>query len=269
MRIDPHPRGAFRIASEVERMLYTVKEIAQLANVTVKTLHHYHKIGLLIPRKISESGYRLYGQQELERLQQILFYRELDFPLKEITNILAGESDRLSILQNQKQLLMARLHRLTRLVQTLDESIDHALKGEPMEQSALFKGFRSEEEWEMALAEQNEHIKETYDYDLLASKPIEVEAMNEMALESEHFMNGMACALREGRKYDDSQVKKLIRQHIDFLNDHGTALTDADFASQARFFVQDDFHRHMLEEVQTGLSYYLCFAAEAFASDQR
>jgi DNA-binding transcriptional MerR regulator len=59
-------------------MLYTVNEVA-----TVKTLHHYHKIGLLEPCDISDAGYRLYGNEELERLQQILFYRELDFSLKD------------------------------------------------------------------------------------------------------------------------------------------------------------------------------------------
>jgi DNA-binding transcriptional MerR regulator len=59
-------------------MLYTVKEVSDLSGVTIKTLHHYHKIGLLKPREISEAGYRLYGERELERLQEILFYRELE-----------------------------------------------------------------------------------------------------------------------------------------------------------------------------------------------
>ncbi|XWX60162.1 MerR family transcriptional regulator [Desulfitobacterium sp. AusDCA] len=64
-------------------MLYTVKEVAELAGVTIKTLHHYHKIGLLLPCEITDAGYRLYGPKELERLQQILFYRELDFSLND------------------------------------------------------------------------------------------------------------------------------------------------------------------------------------------
>jgi DNA-binding transcriptional MerR regulator len=64
-------------------MLYTVNEVARLTGVTVKTLHHYHKINLLEPCAISDAGYRLYGNEELERLQQILFYRELDFSLKD------------------------------------------------------------------------------------------------------------------------------------------------------------------------------------------
>ncbi len=79
-------------------MRLTVKELADLANVTVKTLHHYHKIGLLIPNEISEAGYRYYGQAELERLQQILFFRELDFSLEDIARALSGNADRSRIL---------------------------------------------------------------------------------------------------------------------------------------------------------------------------
>lgn len=87
--------------------MYTVKELSDLAKVTIKTLHYYHKIGLLLPCEVSEAGYRLYGMKELERLRQILFYRELDFPLKKIKQILDDEPDRLSILFEQRQLIAA------------------------------------------------------------------------------------------------------------------------------------------------------------------
>lgn len=93
-------------------MLYTVNEVAQLTGVTVKTLYHYHKIGLLKPCKISEAGYRLYSMQELERLQQILFYRELDFSLKDIHKALKDEPSRQWCLTNQYELLIARRQRL-------------------------------------------------------------------------------------------------------------------------------------------------------------
>lgn len=266
--LDPYLRGAFSIANEVVNMLFTVNEISKLANVTIKTLHHYHKIGLLVPYKMSEAGYRLYGHEELERLQEILYYRELDFPLKEIKQILKGESDRLSILSNQKKLLLVRLRRLSRLVQTLDESMEITMKGEIMDQSAMFKGFRNEEEWEKALDKQNQYVKEKYNYDLLDDNPIEVQEMNEMAMEAERFMKKIASALRDGLKFDDKVVQTLIHQHVDFLNDHGHTMKATDFMNQTRFFLQDDFHRNMLEAVQTGLSYYLCVAAEAFASQK-
>ena len=71
---------------------YSVKQLSELAGVTVRTLHHYDRIGLLSPAQRSESGYRYYGRAELLRLQQILFYRELGFRLQEIGDILDDPS---------------------------------------------------------------------------------------------------------------------------------------------------------------------------------
>lgn len=66
----------------------TVKEVADLAGISVRTLHYYDDIGLLVPDEITDSGYRLYSDENLETLQQILFFKELDFPLKEIKTII-------------------------------------------------------------------------------------------------------------------------------------------------------------------------------------
>ena len=247
-------------------MLYTVKETAALAKVTVKTLHHYHKIGLLLPCEVSEAGYRLYGMKELQRLQHILFYRELDFPLKKIQGMLDGEPERLSVLSEQRQLIHTRKKRLEKLIKTLDESIKHARKGEVMSESKLFTGFESEKEWEAALAKQKAYIKEKYDYDIIGENPINVESMNESALEAKRFMDEIIESLKGGLKFDGDKVQHLIQQHLAFLNNHGHNITEHDFAGQNRFFLNDDFHRNMLEEQQIGLSYYLCIAAEAYAS---
>ncbi|UQZ84677.1 HTH-type transcriptional activator mta [Paenibacillus konkukensis] len=247
--------------------MYTVKEVAGMTNITVKTLHHYHKIGLLEPCQISEAGYRLYGMKELERLQQILFYRELDFPLEQIQQLLDQEPERLAILSAQQLLLTARMERLQRLLETLRLSIDHARKGEKMSQDEMFAGFATEEQWTEALEEQRQYLQETYDYDLAEQYPVDVAEMNEQAAEAKRFMDGMAEALRSGRRVDDEQLQALIEDHLAFLNRHGHAIGKADFAAQCRFFLGDDFHRSMLESQQTGLAYYLCLAAEAFAQD--
>lgn len=69
---------------------YTVGEVARLAHVTVRMLHHYDEIGLLVPGERSQAGYRVYSDADLERLQQILFYRELGFPLEEVGSILGA-----------------------------------------------------------------------------------------------------------------------------------------------------------------------------------
>ncbi|RTE07992.1 MerR family transcriptional regulator [Paenibacillus whitsoniae] len=246
-------------------MLYTVKEVSELAHVTIKTLHHYHKIGLLLPREVSEAGYRMYGQWELERLQEILFYKELDFSLEQIGELLAENVDRTAILAEQHRLMQSRQKRLTQLIITLEASLAAAKNGGTMNQADMFKGFGSEAEWREALEAQNQHLKENYGYDL-AEQPIDVPKMNEQAAEAVRFMKGAAACLREGRRHDGPEVAQLIAEHLAFLQAHGHAIQPDDYAAQSRFFLGDDFHRSMLEAQQVGLAYYLCLAAEAYAA---
>lgn len=105
----------------------TVKEISNLTGISVRTLHYYDEIGLLRPTIKSEAGYRLYDDKALETLQQILFFREFDIPLKEIKAVVNSPAlDRNRILKMQKTMLTAKMERLKRLV----ASIDDILKGE-------------------------------------------------------------------------------------------------------------------------------------------
>ncbi|MBW7454763.1 MerR family transcriptional regulator [Paenibacillus sepulcri] len=248
-------------------MLYTVKEVSSLSMVTIKTLHHYHKIGLLIPHEITEAGYRLYGTKELERLQHILFYRELDFPLETIKELLQGEQERLSILSQQEELLLARKQRLENIIDTLKLSMEHTEKGENMNKRDLFKGFETMEEWNEALRGQNDYLKQTYSVDALEVAEADVQKMNEQASEAAAFMTHMADALRAGLKHNDIKIRDVIRSHIHFMNQHGHQISAHDFAAQTRFFLSDDFHLRMLEDQQTGLAYFLAAAAEAIAAE--
>ncbi len=245
-------------------MLFTVKEVSELSKVTIKTLHHYHKIGLLEPAEISEAGYRLYGPKELERLQAILFYRELDFSLDQIAELLQQKPDRAAMLAEQESLLEQRRQRLDRIVTTLKKTRAGIESGRPLEQEELFKGFGSEDEWRKALREQGEYLKEQYGLELEA-EPIDVPHLNEQAAEAAAFMKDMTSSLQGGVMHHDSRVQKLIREHLAFMNGHGHQVSPADFAAQTAFFMQDDFHLKMLESQQTGLAYYLSAAAAAYA----
>lgn len=246
-------------------MEYTVKEIAELTGVTVKTLHHYHKIGLLKPCKMTEAGYRIYGMEELQRLQQILFYRELDFSLKDIKKALEDEPSRIECLIEQQKLLIARKQRMDCVLNTIEESIRLTKKGENMDKSAMFQGL-NKEEWGKVLTEQNEYLKDKYEYDMLRSEDIQVEQLNEQALEAQEFMNYVANALKSGMKADDEELQKKIKQHIAFLNNHGASMDAKSFVNVSKFFLQDDFHRNMLESQQIGLSYYLYIASEMYSA---
>lgn len=97
--------------------MMTVKEVSRISGVSVRTLHYYDEIGLLTPSGITDAGYRLYDDTALERLSQILFFRELAFPLREIKEILDSPSfDRREALSRQVELLRMKRDRLERLI---------------------------------------------------------------------------------------------------------------------------------------------------------
>ena len=107
--------------------MLTIHQMAERTGVTIRALRYYDKIGLLPPGAVSPAGYRLYGPAELERLQQILFFRELEFPLAEIKAILASPAyDRTAALTAQRALLRAKRDRLDGLLRL----VEVALKGE-------------------------------------------------------------------------------------------------------------------------------------------
>ena len=125
---------------------YSVKQLARLAGVSVRTLHLYDEIGLLKPSVRTEAGYRLYEEKELLRLQQILFYKELDFPLKDIGDILDDPGfDRIRALESHRVALLARKDRIDNLLTTIDKTIQHLKKGDVMlSHEELYEGLPKE-----------------------------------------------------------------------------------------------------------------------------
>src|SRR5919202_1465433 len=104
---------------------YTVGRVAALSGVTIRTLHHYDEIGLLSPGGRSAAGYRLYAESDVERLQQILFYKELGFDLEEIATILDDPgTDALGHLRRQRALLTERIGRLSAMVEAIDYEME-------------------------------------------------------------------------------------------------------------------------------------------------
>lgn len=102
--------------------MMTVKEIAELTGISARTLHYYDEIGLFVPTSKSEAGYRLYDDKALETLQQILFFREFDIPLKEIKAVMENpDLDRNQILQMQRKMLMVKKERIERLIACIDD----------------------------------------------------------------------------------------------------------------------------------------------------
>jgi len=125
--------------------MYTVKQVADLAGVTPRTLHHYDAIGLLAPTQVAANGYRLYGEDALLRLQQILLYRELGLDLDAIARLMHRPQAVVESLEHHREALQRRLGRLRRLIQTVDKTIA-AQKGETtMNDAELVAGLTAQQ----------------------------------------------------------------------------------------------------------------------------
>ncbi len=124
-------------------MEYAVNELAKISGVSVRTLHYYDQIGLLHPLRIEENGYRTYGAAEVDRLQQILFYRELGMPLKKIRDILnMPDLDKEKLLEEQLTALLERKNQIEVLIANMRKTIS-TLKGETtMSDNEKFEGFK-------------------------------------------------------------------------------------------------------------------------------
>lgn len=123
-------------------MEYSIQKLAAMSGVTTRTLRYYDEIGLLKPVRVSSSGYRIYGSAQVDLLQQILFYRELDFPLEEIRRILADPAyDKRRAMEGHLRDLLLRRERLTLLIHTLIKTMESE-DGEKMKDAEKFAGFK-------------------------------------------------------------------------------------------------------------------------------
>ncbi len=136
----------------------TVKEVSELTGISARTLHYYDEIGLFPPTEKSEAGYRLYDDKALETVQQILFFREFDIPLKEIKAVMESPSlDRNQILRMQREMLVAKKERMERLI----TSIDGILKGDNRMDFTVFTKTEIEKMFQLMFNSMTEEMRET------------------------------------------------------------------------------------------------------------
>ncbi|GEK29314.1 MerR family transcriptional regulator [Furfurilactobacillus siliginis] len=122
--------------------MYSIKQVADVSGVSIRTLRYYDEIGLLAPNEVTAAGYRQYTDKELDRLQLILFYRELELPLKEIQALLDDHQDPLQILEQQRQQLVAKQQRLTGLIETIEHTISTKKGEDKMSNDEKFASFK-------------------------------------------------------------------------------------------------------------------------------
>ena len=249
---------------------YAVGELAKLSGVSIRTLHHYDAIGLLKPASVGENGYRYYGREELLRLQQVLFHRELGMSLADIAAALdAPGFDRLAALRRQRERVAAETDRHRRLLDTIDRTIAELEGQRTVQDSDLYKGFAPEKqaEYEAYIVEQygegaRPHI-EAGRKRWAELSPDELQAhMNELAaVEAD-----LAAAAGSGVAPDDPLLDPVLARHHAWVGAAwaGPPSAEAYTGLGSLYASHPDFVARY-EGMQPGLAVWLQTAMTAFA----
>lgn len=239
-----------------------VKEVADIVGISVRTLHHYDDIGLLKPETTSNAMYRIYSDHNLETLQQILFFKELDFPLKKIKEIIYSPSfNREEALEMHRRMLLEKRSQLDKMIQTIDKTIQHT-KGEiKMTDKEKFAGFdfshnpyeqEARDRWgDKAVEESNAKIEE--------NKEAFQEAFNVI-------YRDLAAIRHEAPGSDTAQEG--IKVWYDFLNRTGNYSLDA-FQGLGQMYVKDERFTKNIDQFGDGLAVFMCDAMAVYAKNNR
>lgn len=239
----------------------TVHEVSELTGVSVRTLHYYDEIGLLTPTETTQAGYRLYGDAALARLQQILFLRELDFPLKEIKAILqSGSFDAREAMEHQKHLLVLKRDRLDKLIGLADSF----LKGET---TMNFEAFDMKE-IEQARTEYAQEAKErwgsTEAYRQSEARTSKYTQADWQRISGE--MDGIFAkfAAQMDKPLEDPAVQQTVRAWQDHITTNYYNCTDEILAGLGEMYTADERFRTNIDRHAAGLAAFISQAIRAY-----
>ena len=241
--------------------MLSIQEAARLAGVSVRTLRYYDTVGLLSPQK-AENGYRCYSDADLERLQQILFYRVLRFPLKEILRLMQQPDEhRLDALHRQLHLLRQEQKRLGTLIATLEKTIQAKQGGTTMSNEEKFQGFTYEQSRayrDEAAATYGEAAMQEAERRQAGKEQALTEGMNRVFFDFEaNLQAGLPAA-------DTQNIAVARRLHALFCTYVFDCSLDA-LRGIARSYVNDDRFRNNLDRFGTGVAVYARDAILAYA----
>jgi DNA-binding transcriptional MerR regulator len=248
-----------------QRASFTIGHVARVARISVRALHHYDEIGLVKPSGRSRSGYRLYTQADLERLQQVLFFRELGFRLEDIAPILADPGfDRRSALLAQRERLVENAARANALVHLIDTTIQKLERGEAMRPEEMFEGFDPAKYEEEAKArwgntpEFAESQKRTKRYTKDDWKQIRAD----MDAITQAFAEAMASGERPG----DAAAMDVAERHRQHIDRWFYPCSYRIHVGLGEMYVADPRFAANYEKHGAGLAAYICEAIRANAA---
>jgi len=241
--------------------------VAELSGVTIRTLHHYDEIGLLSAGGRSAAGYRLYEDSDIERLQRILFYRELGFPLEEIATIVDDpHTDALGHLRRQRGLLTERIRRLRAMVDAIDYEMEARtmdIKLTPEERLELFGKFQPEDHAEEAQQRWGE--TESYNESNRRVSNYTKEDWQQLKAEEEEIRTRLAAAFEAGLAHDSEEAMAAVEAHRKHISRWFYECSYEMHRGLTEMYVSDERFRSHYDTQTPGLADFIREAALANA----
>jgi DNA-binding transcriptional MerR regulator len=249
-------------------MRYTVKKLSKIIGVSVRTLHYYDEIGLLKPLEQGENGYRYYGQSELLKLHQILFFKELEFSLEQIKEIMASpEYDLEHALEDQKKFLMLKKRHFENVILAIDERMTRLKGGERMAtQDDISKGLDDPQ-----LAEYMDEAKvrwghtDAYKQSMERTKHWTKEDYKRIKEEGSALTQKIADAMGKGITHDE--VQALIQQHHQSIERFYDCPLDM-YKNLGQMYVDDPRFSAFYDKFRPGLAVFMRDAIAYFVEKQ-
>jgi DNA-binding transcriptional MerR regulator len=237
-------------------MSYTIKQLAEMADVSTRTLHYYDEIGLLKPSFVKSNGYRFYFESDLLRLQQILFFRELDFSLKEISEILSFPNFNISrALYDQRELIELKRKRLARLIKTIDKTINKINNNKYMKDEELYAGLDKGEAKAYAKeAKARWGNTEAYKESQKRVKAMTKDDMARIQKESDELMGEIVLKMSYGAESGEVQV--LIDRHYKNLRNFYEPNLEL-YQRLAEMYVADERFTAYFDKYAVGLAKFM------------
>ncbi|GMQ59170.1 MerR family transcriptional regulator [Vallitalea sediminicola] len=227
----------------------TVKEVSKIAGISVRTLHYYDEIGLLKPKTISDSGYRIYSDDELETLFQILFFKELDFKLDKIKEIISNPGfNKEEALKQHKKLLLEKKKRLDNIISSIDTSLK---KGFDKKMMNLFSMENYEKYKEEAIEKYGDTAVDSYKKTSKYSKKKWEEIMNEANTIYSNLADNM------DKDVSDSYVQQLIGQWKTHITTYYYDCNLEIFRGLGQLYVADERFTKNIDKTKKGLASYM------------
>ena len=251
--------------------MYKVKETADIAGVSVRTLHHYDQIGLLCPSSSTQSGYRLYNEHDLERLQQILFLRELGLPLEDIGTILDHPHfDRKAALHKHRDFLLAKRHRIDGLLTAVDQATTALEGGLAVSKKDMFEPFSTTalaDHRKQYARETEERWGETDAYQESQRRTAKYGKEQWQAISDQSAAVYKSLAALQDRPVSDAEVQKHIERWHQLINDYFYPCSLDVFRSLGQMYTADERFTKNIDAYGQGLAAFMTKAMNYYCSE--